>query len=141
MTQSVAVRYYPGVMPGRLALRELERLVRRDAIDTVLTVFPDGFGRLLGKRAVAGYFLDHLAGEGAHACIYLFTVDMEMEPLPGFRLTSWGRGDGAMKLGPGLAPPRRPRCRPRTALGFCDVPTGDGEPIEEAPRRVLRRQV
>src|SRR3972149_1618186 len=34
MTQSVAVRYYPGVRRGRLALRELERLVRRDAIDT-----------------------------------------------------------------------------------------------------------
>jgi len=141
MTQSVAVRYYPGVMPGRLDLRELERLVRRGEIDTVLTVFPDGFGRLLGKRAVAGYFLDHVAGEGAHACIYLLTVDMDMEPLPGFRLTSWERGYGDMKLVPDLATLRRIPWLPKTALVFCDVSTEDGEPIEEAPRWILRRQV
>ena len=141
MTQSVAVRYYPGVMPGRLDLRELERLVRRGEIDTVLTVFPDGFGRLLGKRAVAGYFLDHLAGEGAHACIYLLTVDMDMEPLPGFRLTSWERGYGDMKLVPDLATLRRIPWLPKTALVFCDVYAEDGTPLEEAPRWVLRRQV
>src|SRR3990172_2427650 len=128
-------------MPGRLDSKQLEQLIRRGEIDTGLTVFPDGIGRLLGKRAVAGYFLDHLAGEGAHACIYLFTVDMEMEPLPGFRLTSWERGYGDMKLVPDLATLRRIPWLPKTALVFCDVPPGDGEPIEEAPRRVLRRQV
>src|SRR3989338_6106578 len=98
-------------MPGRLDLPQLAELIRRGEIDTVLTVFPDGYGRLLGKRTVGRYFLDHVAGEGAHACIYLFTVDMEMEPLPG------------------------------TALVFCDVYTEAGAPIEEAPRWILRRQV
>ena len=39
---------------------------------------------------------------GAHACIYLFTVDMEMEPLPGFKLTSWERGYGDMKMVPDM---------------------------------------
>src|SRR5438034_2573679 len=76
-------------MPGRLALKQLEQLIRKGEVDTVLTVFPDTFGRLMGKRVVGSYFLDHVADEGAHACIYLFTVDMEMEPLPGFKLTSW----------------------------------------------------
>ena len=46
----------------------------------------------MGKRVVGRYFLDHVLADGVHACIYLFTVDMEMEPLPGFRLTSWERG-------------------------------------------------
>jgi glutamine synthetase len=128
-------------MPGRLDLRTLGALVRRGALDTVLTVFPDGYGRLLGKRVVGRHFLDHVAGEGVHACIYLFTVDMEMEPLPGFTLTSWERGYGDMKLVPDLATLRLIPWLPHTALVFCDVYTEAGEPIEEAPRWVLKRQV
>ena len=128
-------------MPGRLDLPQLAELIRRGEIDTVLTVFPDGYGRLLGKRTVGRYFLDHVAGEGAHACVYLFTVDMEMEPLPGFTLTSWERGYGDMKLRPDLATLRRIPWLPGTALVFCDVYTEAGAPIEEAPRWILRRQV
>ena len=75
-------------MPGNLDLTELERLVRADAIDTVLTVFPDLQGRLLGKRVVGGHFLDHVARDGVHACAYLLTVDVEMEPLASYRFAS-----------------------------------------------------
>jgi glutamine synthetase len=120
---------------------ELEALIRKGEIDTVLTVFPDHFGRLLGKRVVGRYFLDHVLADGVHACIYLFTVDMEMEPLPGFTLASWERGYGDMKLVPDLGTWRRIPWLSRTALVFCDVFTEEGEPIEEAPRWVLRRQV
>lgn len=127
-------------MPGRLDLRTLGGLVRRSAIDTVLAVFPDGYGRLLGKRVVARHFLDHVAGEGVHACIYLFTVDMEMEPLPGFTLTSWQRGYGDMKMVPDLPTLRLIPWLPGTALVFCDVYSEEGHPIEEAPRWVLKRQ-
>ena len=127
-------------MPGRLDARSLESLVRRGDVDTVLTVVPDGYGRLLGKRIVGRHFVDHVLAEGVHACIYLFTVDMEMEPLPGFRLTSWERGYGDMKLVPDLGTLRLIPWLPRTALVFCDVYGNDGEPIEEAPRWVLRRQ-
>src|SRR5207249_1682258 len=129
------------VMPGRLALKQLEQLIRKGEVDTVLTVFPDTFGRLMGKRVVGSYFLDHVADEGAHACIYLFTVDMEMEPLPGFKLTSWERGYGDMKVVPDLGTLRLLPWLPKTALVFCDVYTEEGEPIEEAPRWVLKRQV
>ena len=121
--------------------RELEALIRRGEVDTVLTVFPDGLGRLMGKRVVGRYFLDHVLHDGLHACIYLFTVDMEMEPLPGFRLTSWERGYGDMKLEPDLATWRLVPWLPKTALVFCDVYTEEGKPIEEAPRWVLRRQL
>ena len=120
---------------------ELEALIRKGEIDTVLTVFPDHLGRLLGKRVVGRYFLDHVLADGVHACIYLFTVDMEMEPLPGFTLTSWERGYGDMKLVPDLGTWRRIPWLSRTALVFCDVFTEEGEPIEEAPRWVLRRQL
>src|SRR6059036_990639 len=128
-------------MPGHLALKQLDQLIRKGEVDTVLTVFPDGFGRLMGKRVVGSYFLDHVVDEGAHACIYLFTVDMEMEPLPGFKLTSWERGYGDMKLVPDLPTMRRIPWLPGTALVFCDVLGEDGELIEEAPRTVLKRQI
>src|SRR5438552_3904640 len=128
-------------MPGHLALKQLDQLIRKGEVDTVLTVFPDGFGRLMGKRVVGSYFLDHVVDEGAHACIYLFTVDMEMVPLPGFKLTSWERGYGDMKVVPDLGTLRLVPWLPKTALVFCDVYTEEGEPIEEAPRWVLKRQV
>jgi len=66
---------------------------------------------------------------------------MEMEPLPGFKLTSWERGYGDMKLVPDLTTWRLLPWLPKTALVFCDVYTEEGEPIEEAPRWVLRRQL
>jgi glutamine synthetase len=125
----------------RAAPRGLEALIRRGLVDTVLTVFPDHLGRLMGKRVVGRYFLDHVLHEGVHACIYLLTVDMEMEPLPGFRLTSWERGYGDMKLVPDLGTWRLLPWLPKTALVFCDVYTEEGAPIEEAPRWVLRRQL
>ena len=128
-------------MPGRVDLKTLAQLVRKDEIDTVLAVFPDGYGRLMGKRVVGRYFLDHVAEEGSHACIYLFTCDIEMEPLPGFRLTSWERGYGDMKMVPDLGTTRVIPWLPKTALVFCDVYDDDGSPVEEAPRWVLKRQL
>ncbi len=119
----------------------LESLIRKGEVDTVLAVFPDGLGRLMGKRVVGRHFLDHVLEEGVHACIYLFTVDMEMEPLPGFKLTSWERGYGDMKMVPDLGTWRLIPWLPKTALVFCDVFTEEGEPIEESPRRILRCQI
>jgi glutamine synthetase len=128
-------------MPGRLDRRTLDALVRSGEIDTVLAVFPDGYGRLMGKRLVGRYFLDHAVDAGVHACVYLFTVDMEMEPLPGFTLTSWDRGYGDMKMVPDMGTLRIIPWLPKTALVFCDVYGEGGLPIEEAPRTVLKRQI
>src|SRR5216110_2612090 len=128
-------------MPGRLDARSLEALVRKGEIDTVLTVVPDHYGRLMGKRIVGRYFVDHVLADGVHACIYLLTVDMEMEPQAGFTLTSWERGYGDMKMVPDLATLRVIPWLPKTALVFCDVYDDDGAPIEEAPRWVLKRQI
>src|SRR5262245_15808927 len=129
------------VPEDRADQKGLESLIRKGEVDTVLTVFADGIGRLMGKRVVGRYFLDHVLRDGVHACIYLFTVDMEMEPLPGFKLASWERGYGDMKLVPDLGTWRVLPWLPKTALVFCDVYTEEGEPIEEAPRWVLRRQI
>jgi glutamine synthetase len=128
-------------MPGRLDLPTLTQLIRKGEVDTVLTVFPDGFARLMGKRVVGRHFLDSVVDDGIHACIYLFTVDMEMEPQPGFTLTSWERGYGDMKLVPDFGTLRLIPWLAKTALVICDVYTEEGEPIEEAPRWMLKRQI
>ncbi|HSE96448.1 MAG TPA: glutamine synthetase family protein [Methylomirabilota bacterium] len=128
-------------MPGMLTAKELEELVRRDEIDTVLTVFPDLQGRLMGKRVVGRHFLEHVAGEGVHACAYLLTVDVDMEPLPGYRFASWATGYQDMKAVPDLATLRRIPWLDKTALVFCDLYTEEGERVEVSPRRILQRQV
>ena len=47
-----------------------------------------------------------------HACIYLFTVDIDMEPLSGFKLTSWEKGYGDMQMVPDMGTLRLiPGCR------------------------------
>ncbi|MHB8577153.1 MAG: glutamine synthetase, partial [Dehalococcoidia bacterium] len=56
---------------GMLTREELEAAVRAGEIDTVLAVFPDMYGRLLGKRHTGRFFLKHVAEGGMHVCDYL----------------------------------------------------------------------
>ena len=70
-------------MKGLLTLEALRSLVVQGDIDTVVAGFTDHYGRLLGKRFDAGMFVDDIVKNGGHACDYLLTVDMEMEPVPG----------------------------------------------------------
>ena len=70
---------------GRLSRAELERAIERDEIETVVTVFPDLYGRLVGKRITGEFFLDTTAEHGMHACDYLLACDMEMDPPLRFR--------------------------------------------------------
>jgi glutamine synthetase len=124
--------------------RELEQLVERDAIDTVLVVFPDLQGRLVGKRVTGRWFVGHLLhGDGViHACNYLMAVDVEMTPLPGYRFANWDQGYGDFAAVPDLTTLRRIPWLDKTALVLCDLEDeATGEPVDVSPRRILRRQV
>jgi glutamine synthetase len=124
-----------------LTLAALKTLVKRGEIDTVLTVFPDMAGRLMGKRYAAHYFLEEVVGHGMHACAYLLTVDMEMEPLPGFEMASWGSGYQDMKALPDLRTLRHVPWLEKTALVICDLVTEKGDPIPVSPRQILKSQI
>ena len=76
------------------------------SIDTVILAFTDHYGRLMGKRLDAEFFLE-VCDDGSHACDYLLTGDMEMDPTPGYAFTSWERGYGDMRAVPDLATLRR----------------------------------
>ena len=52
---------------GMLTADALRELVRRGDIDTVLAVFPDLYGRLMGKRVYGSFFIDQVLGDGMHA--------------------------------------------------------------------------
>ena len=109
-------------------------------IDTVLMVFPDAGGRLVGKRLTAPYFLEQ-ADEGTHGCNYLLTVNIEMDPLEGFKLASWDQGYGDFSMKPDMSSLRLLPWQQSSALVICDLQKEDGSPVDEAPRSVLRKQV
>ncbi|CAN5737582.1 glutamine synthetase family protein [soil metagenome] len=130
-------------MAGNVDIETLERDIRDGDIDTVLCVFTDLQGRFMGKRVTGEYFLgDVLGHEGLHACLYLLTVDMEMEPMPGYEYANWETGYGDFRMVPDLSTLRVIPWLEKTALVICDVfDEHDDEPVEVSPRQLLKRQV
>jgi glutamine synthetase len=127
---------------GLLTLDELRARVAQGEIETVVAGFTDHYGRLMGKRFDAEMFVDQVAGSGGHACNYLLTVDMEMEPVPGYRFANWELGYGDFHLVPDLATLRLASWLDRSALVICDVHDEKKHaPVAVAPRSILRRQV
>ena len=128
--------------PGLLELDRLRELVQQGEVETVVVGFTDHYGRLLGKRYDAEMFVDEIAKGGAHACDYLLTVDMEMNPVPGYRFANWELGYGDFHLVPDLATLRLASWLEKTALVICDVKDEKSHDlVSVAPRSILRRQV
>jgi glutamine synthetase len=120
---------------------ELERLVAAGEVDTVIVAFTDMQGRLMGKRIAARFFLDEVAEHGAECCNYLFAVDVDMTTVTGYAMSNWDTGYGDMVMLPDLTTLRLIPWLPGTALVLADLAWHDGNPVEQAPRRVLRRQL
>src|SRR3954471_13738200 len=129
---------------GMLDPQALETLIRNGSIDTVLVAFTDLQGRLIGKRVTGHFYLDHVAaGEGSiEACVCLLAVDVDMTPLPGYEYANWEQGYGDFRCLPDMDTLRRIPWLEATALVLCDlVDEATGAPVEESPRRILRRQI
>ena len=131
---------------GLLTLDELTERVESGEIDTVITAFSDLYGRFLGKRFDAEFFVERVAQAGTHGCDYLLTVDMAMEPVPGYKYANWERGYGDFHLVPDLATLRVVSWLDRTALVICDIEDeGESNAAHElvplAPRSMLRAQI
>ncbi|MBN9691593.1 MAG: glutamine synthetase [Verrucomicrobia bacterium] len=124
-----------------MTLAQFTTLVRQGKIDTVLVAFPDPFGRLVGKRFQADFFLKSVAQHGTHGCNYLLTVNLEMDPLEGFAVANWDSGFGDFEFAPDLSTLRLLPWQPGSAMVICDFRRADGELVAEAPRSVLRGQL
>lgn len=129
-------------VPGMLTIDELAPRIEAGEIDTVLMVFPDLYGRFMGKRLDADFFLEDAEKHGTHACNYLFTVDMEMEPVAGYRFANWEKGYGDCHLVPDLATLRVASWLEKTAMLICDVEDEQThQPVAQAPRSILKQQI
>jgi len=131
-------------MRGRptITREALEQLIVDGDIDTVVVAFPDLQGRMVGKRTTGRFFLEQVADGGTENCDYLIACDLDNEPVPGYRFASYDQGYGDMVARPDWSTVRVTPWVERTALVLCDLHEVDtGDPIEVAPRTVLRRQV
>jgi glutamine synthetase len=127
---------------GSLDPAQLAREVESGAIETVITALPDLYGRLVGKRINAGFYLGEIASHGMHVCEYLLACDMEMDPTPGYAFTSWAKGYGDLRAVPDPASLRRAAWLERSALVICDALEEERDvPIEVAPRQILKHQL
>jgi glutamine synthetase len=127
---------------GMLSLEGLQQAVERGEIETVVTAFTDLYGRLMGKRIPAEFFLEQVADDGMHACDYLLTVDMEMEPIPGYKYANWELGYGDFHCSPDLRTLRIASWLDKSALVLCDVNDPKTHaPVSVAPRSILNEQL
>ena len=126
---------------GRLDLDTLRSEVEAGKIDTVLLAMTDMQGRLQGKRLTATHFLDEVVEHDAEGCNYLLAVDVEMNTVEGYAMSSWERGYGDFVFKPDLDTLRYVPWQEGTALVTCDLVWEDGSPVVASPRQVLKRQL
>jgi glutamine synthetase len=126
---------------GNLTLDELSEDVASGAIDTVLVAFTDMQGRLVGKRLSARLFLEDAASHGAECCNYLLAVDVDMNTVDGYAMSSWSRGYGDMVMLPDLGTLRRAPWLQGTALVTADLRWHDESPVAPSPRQILKAQL
>jgi glutamine synthetase len=125
---------------GMLTLEQLRVEIGEGAIDTVVLAFTDMQGRLQGKRLSAEFFLDEVAEHYSEGCNYLLAVDVEMNTVDGYAMSSWDRGYGDFVLVPDMATLRRLPWQPGSALVIADLTWLDGAPVVASPRQILAAQ-
>jgi glutamine synthetase len=124
-----------------LGLDELQRRIEADEVDTVVVAFTDMQGRLQGKRLHARYFLDHVVEGGTEGCNYLLAVDVDMNTVGGYAISSWERGYGDMEFRIDYDTIRLLPHLPATVMIQCDLVWMDHSPVDQSPRTILRAQL
>jgi glutamine synthetase len=122
-------------------LEALKAGVESGEIETVVLAFTDMQGRLQGKRLTGRFFLDEVAGHGAEGCNYLMAVDVEMNTVSGYAMSSWEKGYGDFVMRPDLATLRRMPWEERSVLCLADLEWADGRAVVASPRQILRAQL
>jgi glutamine synthetase len=124
-----------------VTLDELKKAVKAGEVDTVLLTLCDMEGRLQGKRLTATHFVDEVAKHGAEGCNYLLAVDVDMDTVSGYAMSSWERGYGDFRLVPDMDTLRPIPWHEGTVLVMADLEWEDGSEVVASPRQILRRQL
>jgi glutamine synthetase len=124
-----------------LTVDELRADVAAGRVDTVLVMITDMQGRLQGKRLHADYFMDTVLAHGTEGCNYLLAVDVDMNTVGGYAMSSWERGYGDFVMVPDLATLRRVPWQDGTVALQADLQWEDGTDVLASPRQILKRQL
>jgi glutamine synthetase len=124
-----------------MTLDELRAQVAHGEIDTVVLALCDMQGRLQGKRLTATHFLDEVAAHGAEACNYLLAVDVDMNTVDGYAMSSWSQGYGDFVMKPDFDTLRPTPWAPGSVMLLADLAWHDDSPVAASPRQILRRQL
>ena len=128
-------------MAGNLTFDDLKKAAKSGEIDTVLVALVDMQGRLMGKRFHVSNFIE-TAHKETHACNYLLATDMAMEPVEGYKSTSWESGYGDYTMKPDMSTLRRIPWLEGTALVLCDVQDHHThKDVPHSPRALLKKQI
>lgn len=126
----------------QVSREDLESLIRRGDVDTIVMAFVDLQGRLTGKRTTGRFFLEQVAEHGTENCDYLIACDIDNNPVPGFRFANYDLGYGDMVARADWNTIRITPWVPKTAVVLCDLfDVESGAPIAESPRQILQHQV
>ena len=124
-----------------MTLDELRQQVGEGTVDTVLLTIADMEGRLQGKRLTANHFLDEVVSHAAEGCNYLLAVDVDMNTVDGYAMSSWERGYGDFVMKPDMDTLRPVPWHEGTVLVMADLVWEDGSDVVASPRQILRRQL
>jgi glutamine synthetase len=124
-----------------LSVDALRSAVTDGKVDTVVVAIVDLQGRLQGKRVDARFFLDDVLGHGTEGCNYLLAVDVEMNTVDGYSISSWQTGYGDFVMVPDLSTLRIAPWEQGSAWTLADVRWLDHSPVVESPRQILQRQL
>ena len=127
--------------PAVLDLEMLRAGVADGTIDTVVVAITDMQGRLQGKRLDAQYFLDDVLGHGTEGCNYLLAVDVDMNTVDGYAMTSWESGYGDFVMAPDLSTLRDLPWQAGSVMVQADLQWHDHTPVAPSPRQILARQL
>ncbi|MFI6500940.1 glutamine synthetase family protein [Nonomuraea typhae] len=94
-----------------------------------------------GKRLSARYFVEEVLQHGSEGCNYLLAVDVDMNTVGGYEMSSWDRGYGDFVMKPDLSTLRRIPWQEGTCLLMADLVWEDGTDVAPSPRQILRKQL
>jgi len=124
-----------------LKVSQLEQDIKSGKIDTVVVGITDMQGRLQGKRVHAPFFLKDTLNHGTEGCNYLLAVDVDMNTVAGYAMSSWDSGYGDMVMAPDYDTLRYIPWLPGTAMVLADLQKLDHTDVNPSPRQILKKQI
>lgn len=124
-----------------LSLEQLRKDIADGRIDTVVVGATDMQGRLQGKRIHAPFFIADTLKNGTEGCNYLLAVDIDMNTIQGYAVSSWETGYADMGMSPDLDTLRYLPWHDGSAFVIADFVDHDHVGISVSPRTILKKQL